>query len=182
MNEQNYRQHLEMFFLSLSEKLQSYRREKRRWDRFLSTDFNVVSEFIRPNENRLSDIIACLLDANGSHGQGSKFLDAFLKHLFKENQTNPVAELSCDQIQVKRFDPTYYNYTKINAAGSISLYDFEDFGIGIENKPWAGEGDGQLAAYYSHLKRKYKNKEFCLVFITPNGRKPKSINKPKGSY
>ena len=40
------------------------------------TDFNVVSEFIRPNENRLSDIIACLLDANGSHGQGSKFLNS----------------------------------------------------------------------------------------------------------
>ena len=60
MDEQNYKQHLEMFSSILRQKLQIYREEKRRWDRFLSTDFNVVSEFIRPNENRLSDIIACL--------------------------------------------------------------------------------------------------------------------------
>ncbi len=179
MDEQNYKQRLEMFSSSLSQKLQIYREEKLRWDPFLSTDFNVVSEFIDPNENRLSYIIACLLDANGSHGQGSKFLDAFLKHLFKENQTNPVAELSCDQIQVKREDPTYYNDENQRRRIDITI-DFEDFGIGIENKPWAGEGDGQLEAYYSHLKRKYKNREFCLVFITPDGRKPKSINKPKG--
>ena len=179
MTEQNYKQCLEMFSSSLSQKLQIYREEKLRWDPFLSTDFNVVSEFIDPDENRLSYIIACLLDANGSHGQGSKFLDAFLKHLFKENQTNPVAELSCDQIQVKREDPTYYNDENQRRRIDITI-DFEDFGIGIENKPWAGEGDGQLEAYHSHLKRKYKNKEFCLVFITPNGRKPKSIKKTKG--
>ena len=79
-------QSLEMFFSSLHEKLKNYRIEKRRWDPFLSTDFNVVSEFIIPNENRLSDIIACLLDANGSHGQQGKFLDAFLKRLFEKKR------------------------------------------------------------------------------------------------
>ena len=181
MAEQNYEQRLEMFFLSLSKKLQIYQKEKRRWDRFLSTDFNVVSEFIRPDENRLSDIIACLLDANGSHGQQGKFLDAFLKRLFKENQTNPVVELSCDQIQVEREDLTYYNDENQRRRIDITIDfkdDSRDFGIGIENKPWAGEGDGQLAAYYSHLKCKYDSA--YLVFITRDGREPKSINKPKG--
>ncbi|MCY4352476.1 MAG: hypothetical protein OXC45_05135 [Gemmatimonadetes bacterium] len=37
MDEQNYKQRLEMFSSSLSEKLQIYREEKRRWDRFLWT-------------------------------------------------------------------------------------------------------------------------------------------------
>ena len=90
MDEQNFRHRLEMFSSILSAKLQIYRKEKRRRDRFLSTDFNVVSEFIVINkknfrrEDRLSDIIACLLDANGSHGQEGKFLDAFLKRLYKK--------------------------------------------------------------------------------------------------
>ena len=168
------RQHLEIFSSSLRQKLQIYREEKRRWDRFLSTDFNVVSEFIRPNENRLSDIIACLLDANGSHGQQGKFLDAFLKRLFGEKQSNRVAALSGKQPQVEREDPTYYNDENQRRRIDITI-DFEDFGIGIENKPWAGESDGQLAAYYNHLTGKYEDM-FCLVFITRDGRPPKTID------
>lgn len=172
MDEQNYKRRLEKFSSSLHQKLQIYREEKRRWDPFLSTDFNVVSEFIKPNENRLSDIIACLLDVNGSHGQQGKFLDAFLKRLFEEKQSNRVAALSGKQPQVKREDPTYYNENQHRRI-DITIH-FEDFGIGIENKPWAGEGDGQLAAYYNHLKGKYEDK-FCLIFITPDGREPKTI-------
>ena len=176
MAEQNYRQRLEMFSSNLREKLKIYRIEKRRWDPFLSTDFNVVSEFIRPNENRLSDIIACLLDANGSHGQGSKFLDAFLRCLFDPDR---VAELSGKQRQVKREDPTHYNE---NQSRRIDItVDFEGFGIGIENKPWAREQEYQLKDYYDHLKEKYKQpeKKFCLIYITPDRTHPTTICHPE---
>ena len=180
MVEQNYEKRLEKFYSGLNDKLQIYRKEKQSWDRFLSTDFNdfnVVSEFIRPNENRLSDIIACLLNANGSHGQGSKFLDAFLKRLFKENQTKRADELSGKGTQVKREEAAYYNDENQRRRIDITI-DFKNFIIGIENKPWAGEGDRQLEAYYKHLKRKCEreDKKFCLVFITPNRRKPTSID------
>ncbi len=171
MDEQNYRQRLEMFSSILRQKLQIYREEKRRWDPFLSTDFNVISEFIRPNENRLSDIIACLLDANGSHGQQGKFLDAFLRCLFNPGQ---VAELSCKQRQVKREDPTHYNE---NQHRRIDItVGFEGFGIGIENKPWDREQEYQLRDYYQHLKGTYKR--CCLIYITPDGRKPETIENP----
>ena len=175
MVEQNYEERLERLYSSLNDKLQIYREEKQSWDRFLSTDFNVVSEFIRPNENRLSDIIACLLEANGSHGQGSKFLDGFLKYLFNEKQHNRIAELSGKQLQVKREDPTHYNE---NRSRRIDItVDFEDFGIGIENKPWAGEQEYQLRDYYNHLKKKYKGQgqQFCLIYLTPYGGEPESI-------
>ena len=175
MVEQNYEERLERLYSNLNHKLEIYREGKRHWDPFLSTDFNVVSKFIDPDENRLSDIIKYLLDANGSHGQGSKFLDAFLKRLFKENQPNP--ELSRNQIQVNREVPTYYNDENQRRRIDITI-DFKNFIIGIENKPWAGEGDGQLEAYYKHLKCKCEreDKKFCLVFITPNRRKPTSID------
>ena len=195
MDEQSYEQRLEMFSSNLREKLKIYRREKRRWDRFLSTDFNVVSEFIRPDENRLSDIIACLLDANGSHGQGSKFLDGFLKRLYEKKhfdtdieqrpcflkrlsekkRSDRVAELSDKQTQVKREDLT-------NQRRRIDIIiDFKDFGVGIENKPWTHESNDQLRDYYKYLKGKYKgeDKEFCLVFITPDGDLPDTIDNPK---
>ena len=195
---QEYEKYLEMFFLRLSAKLDSYRKAKGRWDRFLSTDFNVVSEFIIINkkyfrrEDRLSDIIKCLLDANGSHGQGSKFLDSFLKRLYEKKhfdtdieqrpcflkrlsekkRSDRVAELSDKQRQVKREDLT-------NQRRRIDItVGFEGFEIGIENKPWTHESNDQLKAYYSHLKDKPENEEFCLVFITPNGTHPTTICKP----
>ena len=199
MTEQTYRHRLEMSFLGLSQKLQIYREEKLRWDRFLSTDFNVVSEFIIinqnyfPREDRLSDIIACLLDANGSHGQRSKFLDAFLKRLYKKNhfdttieqrpyffkrlfkkkRPDRVAELSDKRPQVKREDPTHHNRRIDITVG------FEGFEIGIENKPWTHESNDQLKDYYSHLKDKPENEEFCLVFITPKGDCPNTIDNPQ---
>ncbi len=201
MDEQSYERRLEMFSSSLSKKLQIYREEKRRWDRFLSMDFNVVSEFIIINkkyfrrEDSLSDIIACLLNVNGSHGQQGKFLDAFLKRLYEKKHFNiaierrpcflkrlfekkrpaRVAELSIKQREVKREDLTYYNENQLRRI-DITV-DFEGFGIGIENKPWTHENNDQLEAYYSHLKGKYKNEEFCLVFITPDERKPETISK-----
>ena len=174
MDEQNYKQRLEMFSSSLREKLKIYREEKLRWDRFLSTDFNVVSEFIRPNENRLSDIIACLLDANGSHGQQGKFLDAFLKRLFEKKRSDRVAELSDKQPQVKREAPTHYNENQHRRI-DITI-DFKDFGIGIENKPWDREQEYQLMDYYEHLKKKYK--QCCLIYITPDGIPPTTICNP----
>ena len=91
MVEQNYEERLERLCSSLNDKLQIYRKEKQSWDRFLSTDFNVVSD-LRPDEHCLSNIIACLLDANGSHGQGSKFLDGFLKRLYKKNHFDTAIE------------------------------------------------------------------------------------------
>ena len=177
MVEQNYEERLERLYSNLNHKLEIYREGKRRWVPFLSMDFNVVSEFIRPKENRLSDIIKCLLEANGPHGQGSKFLAAFLKRLFKENQTKRADELSGKGIQVKREVPTYYNDENQRRRIDITI-DSKNFIIGIENKPWAGEGDGQLEAYYKHLKCKCEreDKKFCLVFITPNRRKPTSID------
>jgi hypothetical protein len=45
-----------------------------------SPEFTVF-DFIRGDENRLSAILGWLLDPNGSHGQGTKFLDAFVVQL-----------------------------------------------------------------------------------------------------
>ncbi|RMH37114.1 MAG: hypothetical protein D6690_04000 [Nitrospirae bacterium] len=56
--------------------------------------------------------------------------------------------------------------------------DTSRFGIGIENKPWAGEQHKQLADYRIELERRYKG-QFILVFLTRRGRKPARISSEK---
>ena len=88
MVEQNYEERLEKLYSGLNDELQMYRKEKQSWDRFLSTDFNdfkVVSELIRPKENRLSDIIACLLNANGSPWSGEQ-VSRWLSQVFLQKK------------------------------------------------------------------------------------------------
>lgn len=134
-----------------------------------------VFDYIEPHENRLSTIIADLLDPKGKHGQGSTFLAAFLKQL---------EDVGCE------LPPNWQAHldeaTVINEAATSFLADAarridirielpQPFGIGIENKPWAGEQPDQLAAYSKDLEERYKKGGFVLIFLCRRGRKPESI-------
>lgn len=169
----------ENFYSVLKKKLEVYRDSKQHLDRFLSTDFNVfkwiepenkdlLPDQIRRFENRRSAIIADLLNPSGSHGQDRKFLDAFLDVIKRPDLKDK------KRPKVDRESPTYRSSE--NPHGQIDiLVEFENFGLGIENKLDADEQKKQLQGYYEHLKEEYGGQGFCLVFITPDGRKPNSI-------
>ena len=169
----------ENFYSVLKKKLEVYRDSKQHLDRFLSTDFNVfkwiepenkdlLPDQIRRFENRRSAIIADLLNPSGSHGQDRKFLDAFLDVIKRPDLKDK------KRPKVDRESPTYRSSE--NPRGQIDiLVEFENFGLGIENKLDADEQKKQLQGYYEHLKEEYGDQGFCLVFITPDGRKPNSI-------
>jgi len=164
----SYQQHLVGFCSILSQKLRNYRDAERRLDRFLSTGFNVF-RLIQPDENLLSDIIADLLDPAGSHGQECAFLNSFL-NLVEQHEL-----LGRRPTAVVREGATGYierSYRRIDVT-----LDFGDFGLGIENKPWAGDQPEQLNDYHSDFTKKYDTR-FCLVYITPNGRRPSSMADP----
>src|SRR3954447_12663738 len=72
-----FRTRLGAFTSALRSRRESARAEKRERDLHLAEDFNVF-DFLRPDENCLSDIVAWLLDPRGSHGQGGAFLEHFL--------------------------------------------------------------------------------------------------------
>ena len=142
-DDNDYRQRLINFFSVLHQKLQNYREMKRHLDRFLSTDFNVFDVFIdriKHKENCLSAIIADLLSPSGSHGQQRIFLDAFLRRIERGDLLVK---------QPRKVD------TEFRCQGGFIdiLVDFGDFGIGIENKPWAGDQDEQLRRYHDYLKK-----------------------------
>ena len=155
------------FYSVLKAKLKPYRDAKQHLDRFLSADFNVF-KWIDPDENRRSDIIADLLNPSGSHGQQHRFLDAFLQAIKRPDlKAKKLLQVDC-RVQT--------DHNRENPRGQMDiLVEFEHFGLAIENKVGAYEQPRQLQRYHDHLKNKYGEDQFCLVYLTPEGDKPTSI-------
>lgn len=159
---------LDNFFSNLRFRLDIFQEYKKQTDVYLASDFNVF-EYIQPNENRLSDIIADLLNPDGKHGQGDLFLNEFLRMIDASRQ------YEAQKVNVKREDPTRYIMNPFRRIDIIIDFDSGDFGIGVENKPWAGEQQDQIRNYKEHLEKKYKS--FILVYLSGDGSEPQSIGK-----
>lgn len=74
---------MESFFDKLQYRVDTISHYKKSMDVLLAGDFNVF-DFISPDENRLSDILAFLLNPGAAHGQGNIFLIHFL-NILSEN-------------------------------------------------------------------------------------------------
>jgi hypothetical protein len=139
---------------------------RRQLNRYLALEFNVFS-YIKPDEVRISDLIAELLNPEGKHGQGPAFLKQFVEQLGYGDW------LSGRNPTVRREE--LITYPK-NSYGSLDIViDFGEYGIGIENKVWAGEQRQQLSRYRDHLKHRY-SKGFCLIYLTATGKEPKTLS------
>jgi hypothetical protein len=157
---------LRSFFGSLGHRLRVLKEIRAPLDRYLAPRFSVF-DYIEPDEVGLSRIIADLLQPAGKHGQGDRFLRAFLDLICK---TKKVTGHSCT---VALEDPTLH-IGRDRRRIDVSL-DFEGmFGIAIENKPWADELPDQLSDYVDHMRRKYRA-AFIMVFLSPQGDDPKSL-------
>lgn len=118
-------------------------------------------QFISPNENGLSDIIAQFLDPDGRHGQRDVFLKSLLSRIgMKGASTSGVA--------VKR------EATVVDRGGFIDiLIEAPEWRVVIENKPWAGDQDKQLERYWAHITRGNFTPAWCrLVYLSKKGQPP----------
>jgi hypothetical protein len=154
---------LDRYYAVIKPKLDSCRLERQKLDRSEATRFTVF-DYVDPDENRLSDILHGLLDPLGSHGQGSAFLSSFLTELGLQKLA---VNRSC---RVKREDRTCAD-RRIDI-----IIELDGFCIGIENKPFACEGDEQLSDYRKYLQQRYKG-EYMLVYLPGNGSAPISLQK-----
>ncbi|MBP2641052.1 MAG: hypothetical protein H6Q66_2003 [Firmicutes bacterium] len=129
----------------------------------LAGEFNVF-KLMNPNENTLSDVLADMLRPDGTHGQGDVFLKLFLSRLGFANHPSTV------KINVRREVPTN---NILNSERRIDiLTDFGgQYGIGIENKPWAADLSNQVGDYCSHLDKLYGDK-YMFVYLPPYDRDP----------
>jgi hypothetical protein len=131
-------------------------------------DFRAIAVF-NPNENRLSRAIAELLNPTGTHGQGSLFLILFLKILGKPNFR------AVEKATVRRECCTYTIARQKRRIDIVVEGRNGAWGIGIENKPWAGEQDMQLTDYASDLTNRYGS-NFVLLRLSGYESDPTSMD------
>ena len=139
----------------------------------LAPDFSPF-EFIDLDEMRLSAILAWLLNPQGSHGQGGRFLNLFLQKL---SAAWPLD--ACEQAQVKT--ESWIDEGRID----VQITSGNRCCI-IENKPWAADQPDQLKRYLKQLDllraqdQELAQSAYPLVYLTANGSPPtvRSISQP----
>jgi len=147
--------------------------------------FNIFKVLhLSTDEVRLhSAFIAELLNPNGDHGLGAKFLQAFIDNVISDKN------FSFDS-QSAEVDSEHYigSITSDGTEGGkidVFLKDKNGHTIIIENKIYAGDQDNQLLRYYNFATRTTKNgkhkdeganKLFCLLYLTLDGKEASSTS------
>ena len=102
----------------------------------------------------------------GTHGQGSVFLDAFLERFFPDESFRAVSQ-----------DCSVRTEKIANGQRRIDIYlESPSFIIGIENKPWAADQDGQLRDYAEFLTKESRGKKWMLIYLSNRASSDRSIS------
>lgn len=128
----------------------------------LAPDFNTI-RFLRRDEHGLSIILADLFDPEGSHGQGSLFLQRFVGRYWPDKTSY------CNGALIRLESPT-------NVLRRIDITIRFDDGamLGVESKLCgASDQDQQVAHYLDHLRDKSRDGAHRLIYLTPQrGKQP----------
>ncbi len=134
--------------------------------------FNIFDVLgLSTNEVRLhSAFLAELLDPDGNHGLGDKFLIAFVESIIK--RVEPVFEIDTRSCKVHVEYPIGEISEDYSEGGRIDLLiqDKNNQTIIIENKIYAGDQHKQLLRYDNYAKKKYKAEQYVLLYLTPEKR------------
>ena len=128
--------------------------------------FNVLS-LLRPDELRLSAVLAELLNPKGSHSQGRIFWDLFVQHFSIPIWASQAREFNVG-IEVDTHRLVGAEQRRIDIL--IEL-DGGRFGVAIENKPWAAYQRRQVSDYLSHLSSCHPDGHL-LIYLSGTERTP----------
>ena len=167
------RQDLERFFADVKYRVQLAERLRCQLDVRLATGFNVF-DLIEPDENKLSDVLADLLDPKGAHGQD----DLFLRLLFGRLGLGSDAKLRTKDATVRREAPmrgTRKDHRRMDVFVEAGVL------LAIENKVDSPEQQDQVIDYLIDLERRCpcppgQPIQNFLIYLTPDHRSPASLN------
>lgn len=164
------------FFAGLGPMVNIAKRAQAELDRTAATKFSVFEYFKVPEET-LSDIFADLLDPDGTHGQGDRFLRLFLDKI-PSLRGDPSRKLGCDFSPSDRRDCKIRREYSTEERRRIDIVLKMPHGrrIGIENKPSSGDLKNQIADYLKELKR--RDKEARVLYLSGNGKDPEAFSLP----
>jgi hypothetical protein len=154
------------YFSELGFRFDILKKHSHESDLFLSKRFNVF-DYIYVDENRLSDIIADLLNPNGKHGQSDLFLNEFIKIINRKD----LIQGSFPKV-IREMGTTFISRTQRRMD---ILIDWTTNGIMIENKPWADDQYEQILDYKRNLEKRYKDK-FIIVYLSKNYQNPSEVS------
>ena len=169
---------IDRMFRTLGPRLATARRVEREMDRRLARRFNPL-DYLRTDEMGLSRILADLLDPQASHGQGAVFLERFLAKVSPAfpGQRAPALLPESAKTRCERVIDTG-GRLDISIEMTVGAAEVgEKWCIAIENKPYAGDGEGQVASYLEYLRRVYPGR-FFLIYLSPRGGLPSSESLP----
>jgi PD-(D/E)XK nuclease superfamily len=167
------RANLQRFFADVDKRVQLTETLRGHLDKWLATRFNVF-DLIEPDENKLSDVLAGLLDPKGNHGQG----DLFLRLLFERLGLGSDPKLHTKDATVRREAPMH------GMRKDLRRMDvFVDAGVllAIENKVDSPEQQDQVSDYLVDLERRCpcppgQPIQNTLIYLTPDRRPPELLN------
>ena len=147
----------------VKEKIQQEEKRKR------GENFNIFSVLgLSTSEVRLhSAFLAELLNPDGDHGLGDKFLDSFIKQVVKKVEPNfEIDTKSCHVSSEYSIGAITEDYTE---GGQLDLLiqDNMNRAIIIENKINAGDQENQLLRYQNYSKKNFQ--EYVLLYLTKHG-------------
>ena len=164
---------LERFFADVKYRVHLAETLQCQLDVRLATGFNVF-DLIEPDENKLSDVLAGLLDPKGNHGQG----DLFLRLLFERLGLGSDAKLRTKDATVRREAPmrgTRKDHRRMDVfvEGGVLL--------AIENKVDSPEQQDQVSDYLVDLERRCpcppgQPIQNTLIYLTPDRRPPELLS------
>jgi hypothetical protein len=135
----------------------------------LSTSFLFsVFDLFRVNENKMSEILAFLLNPQGKHGQGDIYFRIF-----------------CQYFELPEIDISRSFYIRCEESTNINrridlLIKAGDYFIIIENKFRGAEDQKhQLEHYYEFIRRKAGSEKYVYLFYIKDGTEPSEYSLPK---
>lgn len=138
----------------------------------LAPNFNTF-DFVQPDEMLLSEMIGALLNARHNHAQGNLFLRLFLSAI-------GASEFLIDDTRDAKIILESSTYLLENTGRRIDIeINLGQFGIAVENKPWAADQADQLVDYGRQMEKKYGAGKWRLVYLSGSGTPPQESSLPK---
>lgn len=171
------------FFVELNPALEAARKLDREMNRIFAHRFNVL-DYMRTDELGLSRVIADLFNPFASHGQGTFFLQLFLRQ-FLENKTQTRFDTSWLEFKSKDVrvivEKEIENDRRIDIYVTIKKSRSKVFCLAIENKPYAGDQYRQISDYLKHLEGNFKE-NFLLIYLPSRGQMPSEYSLESSEY
>lgn len=183
----SYQKTVRYLFNELVPKIENYKKERENDNLLKSCDFNTF-DILKYDENVFSNIIADMLNPEGTHGQKEAFLLAFLQLIEKKNNAIVAKKIKDKSIsfirKIQREEST-------EEGRRMDIYaEFKDrFVLVIENKIGAKDQPKQVEDYIKEIENRNCS-DFLFIYLNSGndpdmgslGEKKREELKKKGCF